>query len=405
MDKNDYKPRNFCEYFRAMKQIICISLASALICALSAGCGTAGADGFSLKETPQTYVLQDGDDFITMPTVTLYKNGNAKLSQPPISSLGLFDMGAYTVVGNEMTVSHGKNASVTFDISDGGDTLTISSARLPFTKIGAIYKFRANEEYLNDSPKSYGKQLTVKALRELAEKAPNLTEADFEEYEHYDIDPDYHVFEVGGDYTLQVVLSVDGYTHCTVIRRTSGEAFPLDLNGSTGYVFDAYLGLAEIPKYKPRQWFDYRGAAEIPWETKEITIDAFPGVTFTWSGEGVKADGKTLFGGVGAYALNIYLADLTNDGKPELCATVSFGSGIVSNEIIVYDFAAKRQYRLADRMRYDYYLSIQDGKLVATQVDYADGRPLGDYSDGSMLASSELRLVNGEIYRFGHAAE
>jgi hypothetical protein len=352
-----------------------------------------------LKETPQTYVLQDEDGFSIMPTVTLYENGNAKLSQPPISSLGLFNMGSYTIDGNEMTVSHGKNASVTFDISDGGDTLTISSASLQFAKIGAVYKFRANTEYLSHYPRVDGKKLTIEALRALAKKAPNLTAADFEEYEHFDIDPDYHVFEVEDEYTLRVVLSADGDTNCTVIRHTSGETFPLDLNGSTGYVFDAYLGLAEIPKYEPRQWFDYRGADEIPREAEEMAIDAFPGVTFTWSEEGVKADDKALFGGVGAYVLNVYLADLTNDGKPELCATVSVGSGIVSNEIIVYDFAAEKQYRLADRMRYDYYLSIQEGKLIVTQVDYADGKPFGDHSDGSTLAASELRLIKGEIDR------
>ncbi|MPN25376.1 hypothetical protein SDC9_172785 [bioreactor metagenome] len=134
---------------------------------------------------------------------------------------------------------------------------------------------------------------------------------------------------------------------------------------------------------------------ELPWdESKELTLPEFPGITFTWTSEKVTAGDKELFWGMPVW--NVYLADLTNDGKPEFCATISFGSRIIDNRIIVYDYAADKEYQLADRMYYDYYLSMQDGRLMATQTDYMDGKP---------LVSAELQLINGEIFRFGRSVE
>jgi hypothetical protein len=382
-----------------MKKIFCLVLAIIIACAMS-GCSSETAYSFSLQETPQTYVLQDGEPLLTMPTVTLYENGNAWLSQPPISSLGLFSIGRYEVNGNELTVTHGENTSATFEVSDSGDTLTLKSASLIFTKVGAVYKYRSNADYLSQHPKiEYpeieGETLTVDALRELSKKAPNLSVSDFEKYTHFDIDPDFHVFDVEGEYTLRVICDSDGNTSCTVERNSSGESFPLNLNGSTNLVFDAYLGLAVIPKYEPQKWLDYLWDDELPWEvSKELTLPEFPGVTFTWTSEKVTAGDKELFWGMPVW--NVYLADLTNDGKPEFCATISFGSGIIDTRIIIYDYVSDKTYQLADRMYYDYYLSMQDGRLMATQTDYMDRKP---------LASAELQLMNGEISRFGRSVE
>lgn len=377
-----------------MKQIVCLLISIITACALS-GCGSEPTNSFSLRETPQIYVLQDGELFDTMPTVTLYENGNARLSQPPISSLGLFTIGRYEISGNELTVTHGENSSATFEISDSGDTLTLKSASLGFAKVGAVYKYRSNADYLSQYPKIEGETLTVDALRELAKKAPNLTVSDFERYAHFDLDPDYHVFDVEGEYTLKVVYDIAGDTSCTVERNSSGESFPLNLNGSTNLVFDSYLGLAVIPQYETQKWLDYFMDDELPWdESKELTLPEFPGVTFTWTSEKVTAGEKELFWGMPVW--NVYLADLTNDGKPEFCATISFGSGIIDNRIIVYDYAADKEYQLADRMYYDYYLFMQDGRLTATQTDYMDGKP---------LVSAELQLINGEIFRFGRSVE
>jgi hypothetical protein len=94
---------------------------------------------------------------------------------------------------------------------------------------------------------------------------------------------------------------------------------------------------------------------------------------------------------------NVYLADLTNDGKPEFCATVGFGSGIADTHVLVYDYTTSKTYTLWDRGYYDYRLSLQDGKLMVTQSKYLD--------DGRPLTASELRIVNGALYRFGETPE
>lgn len=59
--------------------------------------------------------------------------------------------------------------------------------------------------------------------------------------------------------------------------------------------------------------------------------------------------------------------DLTGDGLPELCSTLTIGSGIADDRIIVYDYANGVSYSLEDRMKYDYSLSIQNGMLIVTK--------------------------------------
>lgn len=189
-----------------MKRIILVIVAVMAACVISLGCNPATPRGISLHETPQTYVLQGEDLFATMPTVTLYENGNAWLSQPPISSYAILGIGKYEVDGNKLTVTHNDSSNATFEISDGGDTLTLLSSKLDFAKAGAVYKYRSNADYLSSLTKVNGEKLTLNTLRELAKKAPNLVVSDFEKYEHFDIDPGYHIFDIEGEYTLKVIL-------------------------------------------------------------------------------------------------------------------------------------------------------------------------------------------------------
>ncbi len=106
-------------------------------------------------------------------------------------------------------------------------------------------------------------------------------------------------------------------------------------------------------------WVDYFRTDDIPWdESRTLTLPEFPGVIFTWTpGEVTASDGETvkiLFTGMPVW--NVFVHDLTGDGKPELCATVSWGSGIVDTHVIVYDYAAGASYCLSDRGFYDYAL-------------------------------------------------
>jgi len=378
-----------------MKRVILLTVAVIAACIIFFGCNNAKPTVVSLHETPQTYVLQGEDSFTTMPTVTLYENGNAWLSQPPISSYAIFGVGKYEIDGNKLMVTHNDSSDAIFKISDGGDTLTLLSANLSFTQVGAVYKYRSNVDYLSSLSKVGGEKLTLDTLRELAKKVPNLAVSDFKKYEHFDIDPDYHIFDIEDEYKLKVIFAADGNTNFTVERNSSGESFPLGLNGSTGYVFDAFLGLTSIPKCETRKWLDYFGTDEMPWnESRELTLTEFPGVTFEWTSGKVTAGEKELFWGMPVW--NVYLADLTNDGKPEFCATVSLGSGIVDNRVIVFDYVTDKEYQLSDRMYYDYFLGLDNGKLMVTQTDYMNSKP---------LVTAELRLVNGEIFRFGNTIE
>lgn len=120
-------------------------------------------------------------------------------------------------------------------------------------------------------------------------------------------------------------------------------------------------------------WLDYYCSDEMPWDGSEETqLPEYPGVTFRWTPEKVTAvDGDqetTLIEGMPVWS--VYLCDLTGDGKRELCATVSIGSGIIDDHIVVYDYANGASYTLQGRMVYDYHLRLQGQQLWAVEYDY-----------------------------------
>lgn len=149
--------------------------------------------------------------------------------------------------------------------------------------------------------------------------------------------------------------------------------------------------------YQPIKWLDYYFDGNMPWDgSLELEVPEYPGTVFYWTPYEVKAvDGggeKTLFGGMPVW--NVYLADLTGDGLPELCATVSFGSGIIDERIIVCDYAAGNTYDLNDRMCFDYALYLDNGRLMVRQTKYPN--PQGD-----ALAAGELAIVDGQLTAVG----
>ncbi|HAL74554.1 MAG TPA: hypothetical protein DCM45_05605, partial [Clostridiales bacterium] len=306
-------------------------------------------------------------------------------------SFGLFDMGSFRINGDELTVTHAGNKSATFKISDQGKKLTLINSSLGYTQTGMVYQYRPQAEYLKAFKKIDGKKLTIDILRDLANDAENLKFTDFAQYACVEIDPDQHVFDIDGEYTLNLLFSADDQLNITVQRNSSGEKFPLQLNGSTGLVFDEFLGLITIPEYQARQWLDYLWDDNLPWgESIDLSVPEFSGVALTWTSEKVTANGQDLIWGMPVW--NVYLTDLTNDGKPEICATISVGSGISDTRVIVYDFMKNKEYQLASRMRHDYFLSMQDGKVMVTQTAYSSQTP---------LVTGELLLINGEICGFG----
>jgi beta-lactamase regulating signal transducer with metallopeptidase domain len=188
----------------------------------------------------------------------------------------------------------------------------------------------------------------------------------------------------------EVIASFTVTDDNTLIFRTA--AVPLFADEGARYV-----SASNIYSYEPRKWLDYYFDEQMPWGGNlELELPEYPGTVFQWSPYEVKAvdaDGeKTLFGGMPVW--NVYLADLTGDGLPELCATVSLGSGIIDERIIVFDYATGNTYDLSDRMYYDYALYLDNGRLMVKQTKYPD--PQSD-----ALATGELAIVGGELTAIG----
>lgn len=137
---------------------------------------------------------------------------------------------------------------------------------------------------------------------------------------------------------------------------------------------------------KAEVWVDYAAPGEDgPWgKTGQLSLPEFPDTSFHWSASAVTAregaQETTLIWGMPVW--NAYLQDLNGDGLPEFCSTVSFGSGMIDNHIMVYDYAAKTPYVLWDRGVYDYVLSLEDGVLQAIQSEY----------NGAVLSTKPLSM-------------
>ena len=59
--------------------------------------------------------------------------------------------------------------------------------------------------------------------------------------------------------------------------------------------------------------------------------------------------------------------DVNKDGYPDLCASVSTGSGIISSLIAVYDVHNDVGYMLHDRGEYDYFIKGNSDDLIAIE--------------------------------------
>lgn len=124
------------------------------------------------------------------------------------------------------------------------------------------------------------------------------------------------------------------------------------------------------------QWFDYLDTpSEMQWDRQmEANIPEFPDVTFRWTyGEMMAVTGNeitSLYTGMPIW--NAYFCDLTGDGLPELCSTISWGSGMIDNRVIIYDYANGASYELSDRGNFDFTLRFHeaDGYLYVDKTKY-----------------------------------
>ena len=124
------------------------------------------------------------------------------------------------------------------------------------------------------------------------------------------------------------------------------------------------------------EWFDYLETPdEMKWDgSLEISLTEFPDVTFRWTyGEMLAVKGSkstSLYTGMPIW--NAYFCDLTGDGLPELCSTISWGSGMIDNRVTIYDYANGASYELSDRGYFDFTLRFHeaDGYLYVDKRKY-----------------------------------
>ena len=124
------------------------------------------------------------------------------------------------------------------------------------------------------------------------------------------------------------------------------------------------------------EWFDYLETPdEMKWDgSLEISLTEFPDVTFRWTyGEMLAVKGSkstSLYTGMPIW--NAYFCDLTGDGLPELCSTISWGSGMIDNRVTIYDYANGASYELSDRGCFDFTLRFNeaDGYLYVDKRKY-----------------------------------
>ena len=124
------------------------------------------------------------------------------------------------------------------------------------------------------------------------------------------------------------------------------------------------------------EWFDYLETPdEMKWDgSLEISLTEFPDVTFRWTyGEMLAVKGSkstSLYTGMPIW--NAYFCDLTGDGLPELCSSISWGSGMIDNRGIIYDYANGVSYELYDRGYFDFTLRFNeaDGYLYVDKKKY-----------------------------------
>ena len=127
---------------------------------------------------------------------------------------------------------------------------------------------------------------------------------------------------------------------------------------------------------RAKMWFDYlEKPDELDWNVQlEIELPEYPGVTFRWHPGMVEAvveavtENEITLLYTGMPIWSTYFCDLTGDGLPELCSTLSVGSGMSDNRIIVCDYANGASYTLEDRGEYDYSLRL-DKKVGCLWVD------------------------------------
>ena len=128
------------------------------------------------------------------------------------------------------------------------------------------------------------------------------------------------------------------------------------------------------------EWFDYTENPSAMDDESTIKLPIYPDVTLSYNQTQIIASKPfdtseltsqtILIAGMPIW--NAYFTDLTGDGFPEICATYTWGSGIIDSRIVVCDYVNGASYELSDRGNFDFTLrqDEQDGRLYVDKTKY-----------------------------------
>lgn len=201
---------------------------------------------------------------------------------------------------------------------------------------------------------------------------------------------------------VEILLHWDGdYTEFSFDSDTAK-----DIDKDYRYIKNQELNefLSKFCPHTIVKWFDYTDTPSAMEDELTIELPEFPGVTFTYNRAQIIAskpfDNSELTGHVimigGMPIWNAYFTDLTGDGYPDICATYSYGSGIIDTRIVIHDYANSASYELSDRGYHDFYLRLNEdvGGLYVEKRVYPNGELVSSgrlvYKDGCILLDPSL---------------
>lgn len=184
---------------------------------------------------------------------------------------------------------------------------------------------------------------------------------------------------------------------------------------------------------KPEKIVDYGSGLSsdnAPFDDVTFEMAEFPGVVFNYI-MGERSDkhglyvndspnmvegqlGNHIWGGTGIFVSKLYLLDLNNDGKRELCAEIHTGSGIDHTWVHVWDYANQKVYSpgastmddiidaigidslpadLAEQLNHEFWLVERDGELYLLETEFTM-----DNSMGNIISDKKLSLDLMHVY-------
>ena len=192
--------------------------------------------------------------------------------------------------------------------------------------------------------------------------------------------------EAGSEKYLLFTASLRADNGKLVFRMSDG--YGLSCFGTREATFTQ---IADTSSAHTEPWFDYlEKPEEMNWDGNlEIELPEYPGVTFRWYPEKMEAvtENEVMQLYTGMPIWNTYFCDLTGDGLPDLCSTLTFGSGMIDSRIIVYDYANGASYMLEDRGKYDYSLRLNETDGCLWVVKRA-------YNSDDIVASGKLLFAD-----------